>query len=261
MTTRDEARRELELLFPPSEATGGPDLDATDPEFITFYRDFAFGEVLRHSSLDRRDRLIYQLAALIAMGALYEFRAMLGAALTAGVSPIQAKELTYQAVPYVGVARAIEFVFAANEVLAERGVELPLAGQSTTTPESRMEVGRATQSSIVGADRVDAMYSGAPADALRFQEFLSGNCFGDYYTRGGLEVKQRELITFALLTGLGGADNQVKGHVAANLHVGNTRGELLDVLTVLLPYVGYPRTLNALAQVNAVAPAETASAE
>jgi 4-carboxymuconolactone decarboxylase len=60
---------------------------------------------------------------------------------------------------------------------------------------------------------------------------------------------------FALLVALGGADAQVQGHVAANLHVGNTGAQLLDVLTVLLPQIGYPRTLNGLAQVNAAAPA------
>jgi 4-carboxymuconolactone decarboxylase len=43
--------------------------------------------------------------------------------------------------------------------------------------------------------------------------------------------------------------------VAANLHVGNSRRSLLGVLTVLVPFIGYPRTLNALAAVNEVAPA------
>ncbi len=100
------------------------------------------------------------------------------------------------------------------------------------------------------------MYEQAPADAVHFQEFLSANCFGDHYTRTGLDVRRRELLTFAILVGLGGADAQVAGHVAMNLHVGNTRQHLLDVLTVLVPYVGYPRTLNGLAAVNDGAPAD-----
>ena len=49
-----------------------------------------------------------------------------------------------------------------------------------------------------------------------------------------------------MLVALGGCDQQVKGHVAANLHVGNDRAKLIDVLTQLLPFIGYPRTLNGL---------------
>ena len=41
-----------------------------------------------------------------------------------------------------------------------------------------------------------------------------------------------------------------RGHVDANLRVGNTRARLLAVLTVLVPFIGYPRTLNGLAAVN-----------
>lgn len=251
MSPHDDAQQELATLFP----GGTIPFAETDPEFWTYYSDFAYGEVLANSALDRADRLVYQLAATIAVGAHQEFRGLLGAALENGVTPVQVKELTYQAVAYVGVARVLDFIAITNEVLLERGVELPLPGQSTTTPENRMTLGTAKQKEIVGSDTVDGMYENAPADAVRFQRFLSGNCFGDHYTRTGFDVQQRELITFALLVALGGADGQVKGHVAANLHVGNTRAQLLDVLTVLLPQIGYPRTLNGLAQVNAAAPA------
>ncbi len=43
--------------------------------------------------------------------------------------------------------------------------------------------------------------------------------------------------------------------MAANLNVGNGRQTLISVITVLLPFIGYPRTLNAIAAVNEVAPA------
>jgi 4-carboxymuconolactone decarboxylase len=46
----------------------------------------------------------------------------------------------------------------------------------------------------------------------------------------------------------------VKGHVAGNLNVGNDRATLLAVLTQLLPFIGYPRTLNGLAVINEIAP-------
>jgi len=87
---------------------------------------------------------------------------------------------------------------------------------------------------------------------VHIQHYLSANCFGDYYTRTGIDVPTRELLTLCMLVALGGCEAQVKGHVAANLNVGNDRARLIDVLTQLLPFIGYPRTLNALRVVDEV---------
>jgi 4-carboxymuconolactone decarboxylase len=246
MPPNPTAQRNHDELFPGHVST----LAQTDPELIESFDNFAFDEVLRESSLDTRTRLMVQLAAIIASHAVSEYRAMLGAALTIGVTPVEAKEIVYQAVPYVGLAKVFDFLHATNDILIDRGVDLPLPGQSTTTPETRSAEGMATQKRIVGGDQVDAMYAAAADDEKHFQRYLSANCFGDYLTRAGLDVKTRELLTFSMLVALGGADPQVKGHVAANLNVGNDRGTLLGVLTVLLPFIGYPRTLNGLAALN-----------
>jgi 4-carboxymuconolactone decarboxylase len=194
-----------------------------------------------------------QLAAIIASQALREYRVMVGAALDVGVTPVEIKEIVYHAVPYVGMARVFDFLHATNEVLTERGVALPLPGQSTTTPETRAESGLAVQKQIVGSDLVEKLYASAPEDQQHIQRYLSANCFGDYLTRAGIDVPTRELLTFSMLVALGGCDAQVKGHVAANLNVGNDRGRLIDVLTQLLPFIGYPSTLNGLRAIDEVA--------
>jgi 4-carboxymuconolactone decarboxylase len=90
-----------------------------------------------------------QLAALMAAQSVREYTVMLAAALEAGVTPIEVKEILYQAVPYVGMARAYDFFKATNDVLASRDVALALPKQSTTTPETRYERGRAVQEHIV----------------------------------------------------------------------------------------------------------------
>jgi 4-carboxymuconolactone decarboxylase len=200
-----------------------------------------------------------QLAAMIASQAISEYRAMLGAALTVGVTPIEAKEVVYQAVPYVGMAKVFDFLHTTNDVLTERGVKLPLPGQSTTTPQTRAAEGLAVQKQIVGADRVDALYAGAPEDEQHIQRYLSANCFGDHLTRTGVDIPTRELLTFAMLVSLGGCEAQVKGHVAANLNVGNDRARLLAVLTQLIPFIGYPRTLNGLRALDEVTPRQSAA--
>ena len=99
------------------------------------------------------------------------------------------------------------------------------------------------------------MYASAPEDEMHIQGLLSANCFGDHYTHTGIDIKTRELLTFAMLISLGGCEPQAKGHVAANLNVGNDRGVLLSVTTQLLPFIGYPRTLTALRVINEVTPA------
>jgi 4-carboxymuconolactone decarboxylase len=248
MTRTDEARQNHDKLFPGHVST----LAVTDPELIESFDNFAFDEVLRHGSLDTGTRLMVQLASMIASQALGEYRVMLGAALTAGVTPVEVKEIVYQAVPYVGMAKVFDFIHATNEVLTQHRIELPLPGQSTTTPADRAGKGLAVQKDIVGADAVDAMYAAAAEDELHFQHYLSANCFGDHLTRTGIDIPTRELLTFSMLISLGGCEPQVKGHVAANLHVGNGRGLLIDVITQLLPYIGYPRTMNALRAINDV---------
>lgn len=253
MAISETAQNNHDELFPGHIST----LKATDPELIEIFDNFAFDEALRHSTLDTRIRLMVQLAALIGCQSLSEYRVMLGAALTAGVTPVEIKEIVYQAVPYAGMGKVFDFLHATNDVLTERGIQLPLDGQAATTPATRAEKGRAVQERIVGADRVEHMYAAAAEDELHFQQFLSANCFGDHYTRTGLDVPVRELLTFAMLAALGGCDPQVRGHVAANLNVGNGRHLLISVITALLPFIGYPRTLNALAAINQAAPASS----
>jgi 4-carboxymuconolactone decarboxylase len=252
MAITETARRNHYELFPDRASA----LARTDPELVERFDNFAFEEVLADSDLDIRTRLMVQMASLIACQAVGEFRVMAGAGLTVGLTPVELKEIVYQAAPYIGMAKVFDFLHAANDVLAERGVQLPLPGQSTTTPATRLERGLAVQKQIVGGERVDAMYHVAPDDEQHLQRYLSANCFGDYLTRTGIDVPARELLTFAMLASLGGCDAQVKGHVAGNLNVGNDRAQLLSVLTVLIPLIGYPRTLNALRALDEVAPAD-----
>jgi 4-carboxymuconolactone decarboxylase len=249
MVPNERARKKHEELFPGHIST----LAVTDPELIEIFDNFAFDEVLRHGDLDTRTRLMVQLAAMIASQALSEYRMMAGAALNVGVMPVEIKEILYQAVPYVGMARVFDFIHATKEVLTKRGVALPLPGQSTTMPETRADKGLAVQKQIVGNDLVEKLYASASEDEQHIQQYLSANCFGDYLTRTGIDVPTRELLTFSMLAALGGCDAQVKGHVAANLHMGNDRERLINVMTQLLPFIGYPRTLSGLWAIDEVA--------
>ena len=134
MAISEEAQRNHDAMFPEHRST----LKVTDPELVELFDNWAFDEVMRDAPLDPRSRLMVQLAAIIACQAVSEYRVMLGAAMDVGVTPVEVKEIVYQAVPYVGMAKVFDFLHATNEVFASRGIELPLPGQSTTTPDDRL---------------------------------------------------------------------------------------------------------------------------
>jgi len=249
MRISDTALKNHEELFPNRKSK----LAETDPELIEIFDNFAFDEVLAYGNLDTRTRLMVILAALIASQALGEYKVMLGGALNVGVTPVEVKEIVYQAVPYVGMAKVYDFILATNEILESRGIKLPLEGQATTTPETRFDKGFAFQKALIG-DRIDQMYAEAPANQIHIQKYLSANCFGDYVIRSGVDIKTRELITVSMLLSLGGCEPQLKGHIQTNLNIGNDKETLLSVVTQLLPYVGYPRILNAIRCINEVLP-------
>lgn len=222
----------------------------TNPELASFWGNFT-KEVRSHGNLPVDERYYVVLAAHIgASGSDESFRETLVNALQEGVCAEKLMEVIYQTIPYTGMAKAYGFINTANNVFRDAGIPLPLKGQSSTSPETRLQKGIETQSAIFGAEHILSMRANAPEELKHIQNYLSANCFGDYYTRDGLNIKERELVTFAAIASLGGAEPQLKAHAQANLNVGNTKGTLLEAVTQMLPYIGYPRTLNAIAVIN-----------
>ena len=76
-----------------------------------------------------------------------------------------------------------------------------------------------------------------------------------------MDHKLRELVTLSMLIASGGLEPQIKGHIQGNLNVGNDRAVLMDLISQLLPWVGYPRTLNAMRCLNETAPAPPTGAK
>lgn len=230
-------------------------LAQTDPDLAKILADFVGNDVPAHSAaIDDKTRAMVSLASCLAQHAVGEYSRLLRVALSSGVSPIEIKEILYQATPYVGIAKVLDFVPATNAFFAENGIALPLPSQATTSPETRFEKGLEKQLALFG-ERIRANRGNAPADTKHIQDFLSANCFGDFVARSGLDDGTRELLTFSMLISLGGCEPQVKGHIAGNLAAGNDREKLIAVVTQLVPYNGYPRTLNALACIDEVVPA------
>lgn len=225
------------------------DLHKTDPEFMERFEHFAFDEVVNEDNqqLDDVTRYMAILATLIGCQGTDAYKEILPKALDSGVSPIAVKEIVYQAVDYLGYGRMLTFLHITNEVMENCGIELPLEGQATTNFENRLERGIETQAEIFGEHMKEAWKAG------HINRWLATNCFGDYYTRTGLNLAQREMITFCFLSAQGGCEPQLIGHAKGNMNMGNDKEFLIKIVSQCLPYIGYPRSLNAINCINKAA--------
>jgi 4-carboxymuconolactone decarboxylase len=70
--------------------------------------------------------------------------------------------------------------------------------------------------------------------------------YGDIYSRPGLDLKTRELVTVASLTTLGSATAELKTHVHGALNVGCTPQEIIEVIIQMAVYAGFPAAINGL---------------
>ncbi len=245
MAMSKNAKDYHERMFPGYESK----LLETDPEFIELFDNFAFDEVINQDDLDDKTRMMTILATLLGCQGIDEFKVMLNASYNFGVTPVEMKEIVYQAVAYLGIGRVFPFIHAVNDFCINNGIQLPLEGQSTTNPENRLEKGIQAQVDIFG-ENMREFYKSGSEESRHINYWLASNCFGDYYTRGGLDYKQREMITFCFLAAQGGCEPQLILHAAANMRIGNDKAFLIKIISQCLPFIGYPRSLNALRCVN-----------
>lgn len=236
-----DTEKRVRKLFAGAEST----LSSTDPEFLAVITNFSQEEVVKANRLTEKEQVLCILSALLGCQGMGEFRNMLHAALNIGVDPVAVKEVIYQAAAYLGIGRTYDFLQAANEIMEQHGISLPLAPQGTTDEESRFEKGLAKQVELFGPDMAKRQTEG-PALRKNINRWLADNCFGDYYTRNGLNDQEREMITFCFLLAQGGCENQLRGHTAGNFGVGNDKDKLYAVVEQCMPYIGYPRSLNAM---------------
>ncbi|MBU5336610.1 carboxymuconolactone decarboxylase family protein [Intestinibacter bartlettii] len=248
MTISNFAKKYNEKMFPNHESK----LLKTDPEFVELFDNFTFDEVTNQNDLDGHTKFMAVLATLIGCQGIDEYKLMLEAAYNFEVTPIEMKEIVYQSVAYLGIGRVRPFLDATNYFLTQKGIKLPLEGQSTTNKDNRVEKGNEVQVKIFGEGMKGFQNSG-DEDTRHINYWLAGNCFGDYYTRTGLNYKQREMITVCFLLAQGGCETQLKSHILGNFNVGNDKEFLIKVVSQCMPFIGYPRTLNAINCIKEVA--------
>ena len=216
-----------------------------DPEMMKMLQKYIFGEVFAVGSLDIKTREMLTVVSLSAQQALPQLKAHANAALNVGVTPIELRETVYLCAPFVGFPKTLNALGVINEVFAELGIKLPLESQGKTAEEERFAAGSAIQQPLYGNEIKEAL-AGLPGnmgeDAARF---LTEFCFGDIYTRGGLDVKTRELLAIGILVTTGNMQT-LQSHIAGSIRAGNSPETVTAAIIQCMPYVGFPNALNAL---------------
>ncbi len=226
-------------------------VDATDPELAAIRDRLVYGELADAGTLSIRQKMLISLVVLTVSQTLDDMEAQTRAALRAGVAAQDIREAILQCTPYIGFPKTQQALRHVSKCFEKAGIKIA-GNMDTVTEESRFSDGLARQKALFG-DAIDKMHASAPEGQKDIiVQHLTAFCFGDFYTRKGLDLKTRELLTFAIVSTLGGCEAQVKAHVQGNANVGNTKQNLTDCLCWMLPDIGFPRTLNALACVNAV---------
>lgn len=240
----ENAKKHHARVFP------GYPVNENDPDYdyTVRYENWAYDAVLNANDLDERHRTLATLATCMGALAVDEFGFLIPSAIKEfGVTPEEIKELVYQGTAYLGIARVFPFLQRTNEVFKANGIEESKESRLTNTEETRQGTGTAAQVEIFG-DRMKEFWKGGNVNY-----WLASNCFGDYYTRKGLNLADREMITFCFLLAQGGCESQLKSHIQGNINVGNDAAFLMKVIEQMIPYIGYPRSLNAIACLKEVA--------
>ena len=241
MNRIDRAKQKYQELFGPQTVA-----TSSDPELMDILQRFIFGEVFYIGNLDDKTRELITITVLATNQTLPQLKAHTNAALNIGVTPIEIREVVYQTAPFIGFPKVLNALNTINEVFESRNIELPLEKKGTITESERLEKGNEQQYPLYGNAMKQNMQDLPGEFAEVIPRILTELCFGDFYTRDGLDIKTRELIIFCALAALGGTERQMASHAVGNLKVGNSKETLLSAMVHCFPYIGFPRVSNAI---------------
>ncbi len=226
---------------------GGEALTKTgsDAEMMAILQKYIFGEVFTVGELDIKTREMITVVSLSTQQTLPQLKAHINAALNVGVSPVELREAIYQCAPFIGFPKTLNAITVLNEVFKERGIQTPLESTMTVKEQDRFKEGYKIQNELYGDEILQSM-KGLPdnmgEDVARM---LTEVCFGDFYTRKGLDVKTRELLVLSILVTTGDIQT-LKSHIVGNMKVGNDAKTIAAVIIQVMPYTGFPKALAAL---------------
>ena len=216
-----------------------------DPEMMAILQKYIFGEVFTVGDLDIKTRELLTVTSLSVQQTLPQLKAHINAALNVGATPIEVRETIYQLAPFIGFPKTLNAIGVMNEVFKERGIKTPLKLTAAVKENKNKKKGFTIQNPLYG-DEIAQSLSGLPDNMGKdVSDFLTEVCFGDFYTRDGLDIKTRELLFIAALVTTGNSAT-LKSHIKGNLKAGNSKETITAAIIQCMPYVGFPNTIAAL---------------
>lgn len=107
------------------------------------------------------------------------------------------------------------------------------------------EKGLQIRREVLGAEHVDASLSQADDFSRPLQELVTEYCWGNVWSRPGLDRKIRSLINVAMLTALN-RPHEVKLHLRGALNNGCSKNDIKEVLLQTAIYCGVPAAMDSL---------------
>lgn len=227
------------------------------PDLARYTVEFGYGDIWSHPGLTPRQRQIATISALAALGnAAPQLRFHIGGALNVGCTRREIVEIFIHVTVPAGFPAALNALAAARAAFADHpadqdGGEDVREDVEAAPDTDRYRRGLAALREVAGPPGpriVDELRDLAPDLGRYLVEYV----FGDVYSRAGLDPHTRELASIAMCTALGTAAPQLRNHIRGFLNVGGTPEEVIEIITQMAGYAGFPAALNGMAAARAV---------
>ncbi|MGA7577102.1 MAG: carboxymuconolactone decarboxylase family protein [Desulfobaccales bacterium] len=211
------------------------------------------GRPTKTEGLNAKQEKIVAIAAFTGKGDLDRLRAALNEGLDAGLTVNEIKEVLVQIYAYAGFPRSLNGIGTFMSVMEERqqkGIEDELGREPSPLPldKSRLELGTAIQTRLIGSPASGAIYTFAPA----IDAFLKDHLFGDIFGRDNLDFRSREIATISALASMEGVNPQLQAHFNIGFNTGLTGAQMKSLISVLAAKVGKKEADNASAVLSRV---------
>lgn len=213
-----------------------------DQELIDIMHNLMDEVNQKQELLTGEERALIAIVSLVTQGSTELLKSVVGTVSKETLTATQIKEAVFQCAPYIGYPKVLDALVVVNSALDANGINIDIETAGTVTNETRFEKGVDAQATIFGPGMRELAALGE--NMPRESKLLADNCFGDFYTRNGLDLQTREMLTLAILINLG-TEPQIKAHIFGNLNMGRSPEYITEVIFGCLAYCGYPRLLNA----------------
>lgn len=230
-------------------------LQDISPDLGKFIIEYAFGDIYSRAGLDLKTKELCVISALAAMGtAEPQLKVHINGALNVGNSKTEVIEAFLHTSVYYGFPAALNAVNATKEVFEERiekGVTDTESERYFPIPSNPYNVGiewlnklKENQANILKDN-----YSEVAPEILKY---IIEYAYGEIISRPVLTLRERELMTIAMLTAIGNASSQLKFHIEGALNIGCSKEEIKEVMLLMTVYAGFPAAINGITNLKKV---------